>query len=215
LDALFGRMDANNLFATLNVGPLNVGHDEDVEAIVQELFGIYGHHPSMLGVNLDLEWYNVGAPSDATALVQGLAAWIRAKHPGRFLFLIWYGGTVNWVDWTGLQPLNDVVIPIFDGRPDKNWGIDARNQWGGFMLNLRVLEHVWDSNRNLRTYGHNLLVPPNVPVPNGECTAALSWLGRMSRLYGCTSFAFQFDRYAQNWAARAANLQPILGELGQ
>jgi len=213
LDALLGRMDADNLFATINVGPLNVGHDEDVEAIIQELFGIYGHHPSLLGVNLDLEWYNVGAPPDATAVVQGLVAWIRANHPGRVLFLVWFGATVNRVDWTVLQPLNDVVIPIYDGFLNTSWGNQFRNQWGGFVLNTSVLQHVWDSDHNLRIFGHNILIPPN--VPNAEFTAALSWLGRMSRLYGCTSFAFQFNEYAQNWAARAANLQPILGELGQ
>jgi hypothetical protein len=36
----------------------------------------------------------------------------------------------------------------------------------------------------------------------------------MSRLYGCTSFAFQFNEYAQRWDLRTAELNAILTELG-
>ncbi len=210
LDALLTRMDAANMWATINLGLKNVGHDEDVEAIVQEVFDTFRAHNSFIGVAFDLEWYNV-AGLNATAAVQNLARWIRANHAGKYLFPIWFGATVNRLNWPAIQPVSDVVIPIYDGAPGTPWGNAVRNTWKGFMLNNSVLEHVYDSNRNIRTYGHNMLIPSN--IPNADFEEALNWLGRTSRLYGSTNFVFQFNNYGQNYAAHSGHLQDILDEL--
>jgi hypothetical protein len=118
---------------------------------------------------------------------------------------------VGRLDWTVIQPLADVVIPVYDGAPNQAWGNAVRNVWKDFMLNTSVLQHVYDSNRNIRTYGHNMLIPRN--IPNADFDDALKWLGRTSRLYGNTNFAFQFKNYGQNYAAHSADLQDILSEL--
>ena len=217
LDALLTLFDGANRFATIDLQIRDVGHDVDVDAIIREVYGLYGAHPSFLGVSFDLEWYDASAPPDATALVQGLVPWIRANHAGKFLFPIWFALTVGRLNWSVIAPLRDVVVPIYDGAPrgaagPVNWGAALRNMWGGLMLDTGVLQHVWDSNRNLPTYGHNLLLP--AAIPNADFPAALSWLGRMSRLYGCTSFAFQFNEYGQHWDAHTADLNAILTELG-
>jgi len=217
LDALLTLLDGAQRFATIDLQIRDVGHDVDVEAIVREVFDIYGAHDSFLGVSFDLEWYEATVPPDATALVQALVPWIRANHPGKFLFPIWFSVTVARLNWAAITPLRDVVVPIYDGAPRNaagpvNWGNALRNMWGGLMLDTGVLQHVWDSNRNLPAYGHNLLLP--AAIPNAEFPAALSWLGRMSLLYGCTSFAFQFNEYGQHWDAHTADLNAILTELG-
>lgn len=210
LDALLTRMDAANMWATINLGLKNVGHDVDVEAIIQEVFDRFHAHNSFIGVTFDLEWYNV-AGLNATNAVQNLALWIRANHAGKYLFPIWFGMTVNRLNWPAVQALSDVVIPIYDGAPGTPWGNAVRNTWKGFMLNNSVLEHVYDSNRNIRTYGHNMLIPSN--IPNADFEEALNWLGRTSRLYSSTNFVFQFNNYGQNYAGHSGHLQDILGEL--
>jgi hypothetical protein len=210
LDALLTRMDGANMWATINLGLRNVGHDVDVEAVIQEVFDTFRAHNSFIGVAFDLEWYNV-AGLNATNAVQNLARWIRANHAGKYLFPIWFGATVGRLNWPAIQPISDVVIPIYDGAPGTPWGNAVRNTWKGFMLNNSVLEHVYDSNRNIRTYGHNMLIPSN--ILNADFEEALNWLGRTSRLYGSTNFAFQFNNYGQNYAVHSGHLQNILDEL--
>lgn len=210
VDELLTRMDGNGMWATINLGLSNVGHDQDVEAVIREVFGTFQAHDSFIGVTFDLEWYNV-IGLDATNVMRNLAPWIRANHAGRFLFPIWFGMTVDRVTWTDIQAMSDVVIPVYDGAPGTPWGNAVRNLWKGFMLNNSVLEHVYDSNRNIRIYGHNMLIPGN--IPNAEFDDALNWLGRTSRLYGNTHFAFQFNNYGQNYAGHSADLQDILDEL--
>lgn len=210
LDALLTRMDGANMWATINLGLRNVGHDVDVEAVIQEVFDTFRAHNSFIGIAFDLEWYNV-AGLNATNAVQNLARWIRANHAGKYLFPIWFGATVGRLNWPAIQPVSDVVIPIYDGAPGTPWGNAVRNTWKGFMLNNSVLEHVYDSNRNIRNYGHNMLIPSH--IPNADFEEALNWLGRTSRLYGSTNFAFQFNNYGQNYATHSDHLQDILDEL--
>ncbi|MCP4341038.1 MAG: hypothetical protein GY799_19660, partial [Desulfobulbaceae bacterium] len=218
LEALLNRMDAAHMWATIDLQVKNVGHDEDVEAIIQEVFTTYGAHNSFLGVTFDLEHYNV-ASLDATRLVQNLAPWIRNNHLGKFLFPIWFSLSENKLDWTIVQPISDVVIPIYDGiaqegappHVNRDWSLAIRDVWKGYMLNRSVLQYLYDSDRNIRTYGHNILIPGS--IPNADFTEVLNWLSRTSRLYGSSNFVFQFNLYGRNYPAHSAHLQDIIDEL--
>ena len=215
LDALLTRLDAANMWATIDLQLSNVGLDVDLEAIIQEVFTIYGAHNSFQGITFDLEFYNV-VGNDATGLLQALVPWIRAEYPGKFLFPIWFSLSENKLDWTVIQPISDVVIPIYDGiaedpHGNRDWSEAIRDSWKGYMLNRSVLQYLYDSNRNIRTYGHNILIPGS--IPNAYFTEVLNWLGRTSRLYGSSNFVFQFNHYKRNYPAHNAHLQDIIDEL--
>ncbi len=211
LGALLDRLDVAERYITLNVGLRNVGHDLDVQAVVQELFDLYANHRSFLGVTFDLEWYNA-SPSATTALVT-LAAWVREHYPGKFLFPIWFGQTRSRMDWALLQALRDSVVPVYDGSINKAWDSATRTEWTRVVLDKNMLRQHWDSRHNLRSYGQNLALPPG--IPSTDMSNALKWIGRRARLFGSCIFAFQFSHYGQNWMGRTPYLQAILTEMGE
>ncbi len=218
LDALLDLMEDNNMWATIDLQLKNVGHDEDVEAIVQEVFTTYHARDSFLGVTFDLEHYNCPG-LNTTAVVRDLALWIRANHRGKFLFPIWFSLSENKLDWTTIQSISDVVVPIYDGIAEtggappgnRDWSAGIRTNWKGYMLNRSVLQYMYDSDRNIRTYGHNILIPGS--IPNADFTEVLNWLGRTSRFYGSTNFAFQFNLYGRDYPGHSAHLQDVIDEL--
>jgi hypothetical protein len=53
------EFDANGLNVILSIQPLNA----NITQIIEILLSRYGHHPSIIGVNIDLEWKESGVPN--------------------------------------------------------------------------------------------------------------------------------------------------------
>jgi hypothetical protein len=211
LEALFGRLDADDRAATLHLQLRQVGHDEDVDAVVREVVMTYTQHTSLLGVQIDLEAHD--ASVNATSVLQQLAEWL-SQSGDRVLLLcpVWHDVSAAKVDWATLAPLTNVV-PVYDGAPKQLWGVQGRTEW---IANLddKVLQHVWDSRRNVRVFGHNIIFPANIPDGGVEFITARRWLSQVSRLYGSSLFVFQFRNYGQNWIAHVLDLPSTLMGLG-
>ena len=111
------EFDSEGLKVILSIQPSRA----DVTQIMRILLSRYGHHSSIIGVNIDLEWKETGRPTYASN--EERDSWLKEMkgHNSDFkLFLTYFGDYTHFP-----QDTADLVI-LFDGEGDTQANILSR-----------------------------------------------------------------------------------------
>ena len=85
----------------------------DIPQLLQLLLDRYGDHPSLIGVNIDMEWKHTGIIHKVTDVERDRWTTILASYNNSFkLFLTWYG------DFENFPSNSDKLVFLFDGLND-------------------------------------------------------------------------------------------------